>query len=311
MFKTYVGPVEDAANVAYMRPETAQGIFINFKLVQTAMRLRPPFGIAQTGKSFRNEITPGNFIFRTREFEQMEMEFFIMPGTGQEWLDYWVKERKSWYERYGIRTANLRLREHDPKELAHYSQGTFDVEYLYPWDWGELEGIAHRGDYDLKQHEEFSGEELRYYDEATKQHIRCEVIEPAAGATRATLAFLLDAYDEEPDGDETRVVLRFHPAIAPYTAAVLPLQRKPELINFAKEVRAKLRRRFQTTYDETASIGRRYRRQDEIGTPFCITPDFQSLEDQTVTVRHRDDMTQDRVAVDDLIAFLEQHTQLA
>jgi glycyl-tRNA synthetase len=306
MFKTFIGPVEEEAAVAYLRPETAQGIFINFKLVQSAMRLRPPFGIAQLGKSFRNEITPGNFIFRTREFEQMEMEFFVMPGTGLEWLDYWVKERRAWYERYGIRSENLRLRQHTTEELAHYSKATYDVEYSYPFaGWGELEGIAHRGDYDLGQHEEYSGEELRYYDEATKQHIRPEVIEPAAGATRATLAFLLDAYDEEPDGDEMRIVLRFHPAIAPYTAAVLPLQRKPELIDLAKEVRGILRRRFMTAYDETASIGRRYRRQDEIGTPFCITPDFQSLEDRTVTVRDRDSMTQERLPIADLIPWIE------
>jgi len=309
MFKTFIGPVEDEAAVAYLRPETAQGIFINFKLVQTAMRLRPPFGIAQIGKSFRNEITPGNFIFRTREFEQMEMEFFVMPDTGLEWLDYWVKERKGWYERYGIRSDNLRLRQHETQELAHYSKATYDVEYQYPFDWGELEGIAHRGTYDLGQHEQFSGEELRYYDEATKQHILCEVVEPAAGASRATLAFLLDAYDEEPDGEEMRVVLRFHPSIAPYTAAILPLQRKPELVSLAKKIRASLRRRWVTAYDETASIGRRYRRQDEIGTPFCITPDFQSLEDQTVTVRDRDSMSQERLLIADLIPWIERQVE--
>jgi glycyl-tRNA synthetase len=309
MFKTFVGPVENDAAVAYLRPETAQGIFINFKLVQTAMRLKPPFGIAQIGKSFRNEITPGNFIYRTREFEQMEMEFFCMPGTSAEWLQHWVGERKAWYERYGIRSDNLRLREHVQEELAHYSTGTYDVEFKYPFGWGELEGIANRGDYDLGQHEEFSGEDLRYFDEETKQHIRPEVIEPAAGASRATMAFLVDAYDEEPDGNEMRVVLRFHPALAPYKAAVLPLQRKPDLINLAKSIRTTIRRRYVTGYDETGSIGRRYRRQDEIGTPFCITPDFQSLEDGTVTVRDRDDMTQERIAIADLVGWIEERIE--
>ena len=307
MFKTFIGPVEEDAAIAYLRPETAQGIFVNFKLVQTAMRLHPPFGIAQMGKSFRNEITPGNFVYRTREFEQMEMEFFIMPGTGPEWLKFWVNDRKGWYERYGIRPEHLRLREHGIEERSHYSQGTWDIEYLYPFGWGELEGIAHRGDFDLEQHEESSGEDLRWFDEASKEHVRPEVVEPAAGATRATLAFLLDAYDEEQDGNETRVVLRFHPRLSPYTVAVLPLQRKPELTAVADEVRAALRKRFHTTYDETGSIGRRYRRQDEIGTPFCVTPDFQSIEDRAVTVRDRDDMTQERVPIPDLVRWIDDH----
>jgi glycyl-tRNA synthetase len=304
MFKTHVGPVEDAASVAFLRPETAQGIFLNFKSVMTTMRLRPPFGIAQVGKSFRNEITPGNFTYRTREFEQMEMEFFVMPGTAPEWLQFWVGERRAWYEKLGIRADNLRLREHTKEELSHYSRGTFDVEYKYPWGWGELEGIADRGDFDLTQHETHSGEELRYFDEETKQHIKPEVIEPAAGADRAALAFLLDSYDEEQDGNETRVVLRLHPALAPYKAAILPLQRKPELIELAKSIRGKLRKRFMTAYDETGSIGRRYRRQDEVGTPYCITPDFESLEQGTVTVRDRDTMTQERIAIDDLEGWL-------
>ncbi|MSQ23476.1 MAG: glycine--tRNA ligase [Chloroflexi bacterium] len=307
MFKTFIGPVEEDASVAYLRPETAQGIFINFKMVQTAMRLRPPFGIAQIGKSFRNEITPGNFVFRTREFEQMEMEYFVMPNTGPEWLQFWVEERKSWYERYGVRPGNLRLREHGVEERSHYSKGTWDVEYLFPFGWGELEGIAHRGDFDLGQHEEFSGEDLRYFDEATKEHIRPEVVEPAAGLSRATMTFMVDAYDEEQDGNETRVVMRFHPALAPYTVAVLPLQRKEALTSVAAEVRGALRKRFMTTYDETGSIGRRYRRQDEIGTPYCITPDFQSLEDRSVTIRDRDDMTQERVPIADLTHWIEEH----
>jgi glycyl-tRNA synthetase len=306
MFKTFVGPVEEESAVAYLRPETAQGIFINFKQVLSAMRLKPPFGMAQIGKSFRNEITPGNFVFRTREFEQMEMEFFVMPGTAAEWLQFWVKERKGWYERFGIRSSNLRLRQHTLEERAHYARDVYDVEYLFPFDWGELEGIADRGSFDLGEHEKFSGEELRYYDEATKTHVLCEVIEPAAGLSRTALTFLIDAYDEEPDGDETRVVLRFHPFIAPYKAAVLPLQRKPELLTVAQQIRGTLRTRFMTAYDETASIGRRYRRQDEIGTPYCITPDFQSLEDGTVTVRDRDDMTQERIAIADLVNWLDE-----
>ncbi|MBI4214033.1 MAG: glycine--tRNA ligase [Chloroflexi bacterium] len=310
MFKTFIGPVEEDAAVAYLRPETAQGIFTNFRLVQTAMRLRPPFGIAQIGKSFRNEITPGNFVYRTREFEQMEMEFFILPGTGSEWLKYWVDERKAWYERYGVRSSSLRLREHGDEERSHYSQGTWDIEYLYPFGWGELEGIAHRSDFDLAQHEQASGEELRWFDEASKEHIRPEVVEPAAGATRATLAFLLDAYDEEPDGNQTRVVLRFHPHLAPYTVAVLPLQNKVDLTALAAEVRASLRKHFHTAYDETGSIGRRYRRQDEIGTPFCVTPDFQSLEDRSVTVRDRDDMTQERVPLADLVGWIHRHLDI-
>ncbi|MBM2811792.1 MAG: glycyl-tRNA synthetase [Chloroflexi bacterium] len=306
MFKTYVGPVADEASIAYLRPETAQGIFANFKSAMTALRMRPPFGIAQIGKAFRNEITPGNFTFRTREFEQMELEFFIMPGTDAQWFEYWVAQRRAWYEQYGIRGDKLRLYEHPKEALAHYSRGTFDVEYEFPFGWGELEGIANRGDYDLAQHEQFSGEELRYFVEESKQHIRPEVIEPSAGADRATLAFLLDAYDEEPDGNETRVVLRFHPALAPYKAAILPLQRKPDLIALANSIRSGIRNRFMTAYDETGSIGRRYRRQDEIGTPFCVTPDFQSLEDHAVTVRDRDDMTQERIPIADLGDWLEK-----
>lgn len=306
MFKTFIGPVEEEAAVAFLRPETAQGIFINFKLVQTAMRLKPPFGIAQIGKSFRNEITPGNFVFRTLEFEQMEMEYFIMPGTGPGWLKHWVDARRKWYEDYGVRPDNLRLREHGLEERSHYSQGTWDVEYQFPFGWGELEGIAHRGQFDLGQHEQHSGEELRYFDEATKEHVLCEVVEPAAGLTRATMTFLVDAYDEEPDGNETRVVLRFHPKLAPYTVAVLPLQRKEELLRLANDVRSSLRRRFFTAYDETGSIGRRYRRQDEVGTPFCVTPDFQSLEDHAVTIRDRDDMTQERVPIADLEHYIEE-----
>ena len=313
MFKTYVGPVEEEAAIAYLRPETAQGMFVDFKAIVDTMRVKLPFGIAQIGKSFRNEITPGNFIFRTREFEQMEMEYFVRPGTDMEWFDYWVRERYEWYVRYGIRPENLRLRQHEPSELAHYSRCTTDIEYRYPFGWGELEGIANRGDFDLRVHEEHSGEQLRYFDEETREHIRPYVIEPAAGATRSLLAFLLDAYDEERIRDEggkedVRTVLHLHPALAPYKAAVLPLLRnRPPLVELARTVYARLRRHYYVTYDETGAIGRRYRRQDEIGTPYCLTIDYQSLEDQTVTVRDRDSMEQVRVHLEELVPWLSSH----
>ena len=312
MFKTYVGPVEEEAAIAYLRPETAQGMFVDFKAIVDTMRVKLPFGIAQIGKSFRNEITPGNFIFRTREFEQMEMEYFVRPGTDMEWFDYWVRQRYDWYVRYGIRTENLRLRQHEPSELAHYSRCTTDIEYRYPFGWGELEGIANRGDFDLRVHEEHSGEQLRYFDEETREHIRPYVIEPAAGATRSLLAFLLDAYDEEriSEGgkEDVRTVLHLHPALAPYKAAVLPLLRnRPPLVDLAREVYTRLRRHFYVVYDETGAIGRRYRRQDEIGTPYCLTIDFQSLEDQTVTVRDRDTMEQVRVHIEELVPWLAGH----
>jgi glycyl-tRNA synthetase len=314
MFKTYVGPVEDEANVAYLRPETAQGMFVDFKNVLTTMRLKLPFGIAQVGKSFRNEITPGNFIFRTREFEQMEIEYFVRPGTDVEWFAHWSRARHDWYTRFGIRPENLRMRDHEPEELAHYARACVDVEYHYPFGWGELEGIANRGDYDLRQHEEYSGEELRYFDEETREHIRPLVIEPAAGLTRSLLAFLLDAYDEETitegDKEDTRVVLHLHPALAPYKAAVLPLLRnRPPLVELAQEVYRDLRRRYMVAYDETGAIGRRYRRQDEVGTPYCITIDFQSLEDRTVTVRDRDSMEQIRLPIDELGAWIAGHLE--
>ncbi|HLI25515.1 MAG TPA: glycine--tRNA ligase [Chloroflexota bacterium] len=313
MFKTYVGPVEEEAAIAYLRPETAQGMFVDFKAIVDTMRVKLPFGIAQIGKSFRNEITPGNFIFRTREFEQMEMEYFVRPGTDMEWFDYWVRERYEWYVRYGIRPENLRLRQHEPSELAHYSRCTTDIEYRYPFGWGELEGIANRGDFDLRVHEEHSGEQLRYFDEETREHVRPYVIEPAAGATRSLLAFLLDAYDEERIRDEggkedVRTVLHLHPALAPYKAAVLPLLRnRPPLVELARTVYARLRRHYYVTYDETGAIGRRYRRQDEIGTPYCLTIDYQSLEDQTVTVRDRDSMEQVRVHLEELVPWLSSH----
>ena len=305
MFKTFVGPVEETASVAYLRPETAQGIFINFKNVLQFSRKKPPFGIAQTGKSFRNEITPGNFIFRTREFEQMEMEFFVPPAEAPRWYAFWKGERRDWYERLGLRSDHLRLREHEADELSHYSSGTADVEYLFPIGWSELEGIANRGDFDLTQHAQHSGEKLEFFDQSTGERYVPHVIEPAAGADRAALAFLVDAYDEEQVEGESRTVLRLHPRLAPVKAAVLPLVRKDGQPELAQEVRGLLRSRMQTEYDEGGSIGRRYRRQDEIGTPYCVTIDHQSLEDRTVTVRDRDSLAQERVAVDELAETLE------
>src|SRR5690348_11942195 len=300
MFKTTIGPVEEAGSVAYLRPETAQGIFINFKNVLQFSRKKPPFGIAQVGKSFRNEITPGNFVFRTREFEQLEMEYFVPPAQAGEFYDYWKHERNAWYQRLGIRPDNLRLREHDPDELYHYSSGTADVEYLFPIGWSELEGIANRGQFDLTQHAEFSGEKLEYFDQASGERYVPAVIEPAAGADRATLAFLVDAYDEDEVEGQTRTVLKLHPRLSPVKVAVLPVVRKDGLPEVAQEVFATLRGRMQAEYDEGGSIGKRYRRQDEIGTPFGVTIDHQTLEDRTVTIRDRDTLAQERVAIDEL-----------
>jgi glycyl-tRNA synthetase len=302
MFETTVGPVKESGSIAYLRPETAQGIFINFKNVLQFSRKKPPFGIAQIGKSFRNEITPGNFIFRTREFEQMEMEFFVPPAEAQRWYEYWCGERRAWYERLGIRPDHLRLRAHDDDELSHYSSGTSDVEYLFPIGWSELEGIANRGDFDLTQHTEFSGEKLEYFDQATNERYVPHVIEPAAGADRATLAFLVDAYDEEEIEGETRTVLKLHPRLAPIKVAVLPLVRKDGQPELAREAVGLLKALFQTEYDESGSIGKRYRRHDEIGTPWCVTIDHESLENRTVTVRDRDSLGQERVAIEDLPA---------
>ncbi len=304
MFKTFVGPVEESASVAYLRPETAQGIFVNFKNVLQFSRKKPPFGIAQVGKSFRNEITPGNFIFRTREFEQMEMEFFVAPETAADWYAHWKQARFDWYTTLGIRADHLQLREHDPDELSHYSSGTADVEYLFPIGWSELEGIANRGNFDLTQHAEYSGEKLEYFDPQTKERYVPHVIEPAAGADRATLAFLVDAYDEDELGGELRTVLKLHPRLAPVKVAVLPLVRKDGQPEVAREIVATLRGRMQTEYDEGGSIGKRYRRQDEIGTPYCVTVDHQTLEDRTVTVRDRDSLAQERIAIDELADLL-------
>ncbi len=314
MFKTYVGPVEDDASVAYLRPETAQGIFVNFANVQTTTRKKPPFGIAQIGKSFRNEITPGNFVFRTREFEQMEMEYFVPPEDGAQWYEYWCQERFRWYTDLGIPKDQLRLRPHATEELSHYSAGTSDVEFLYPWGWGELEGIANRTDYDLTQHTRFSGQDLSYYDQEHDRRYLPHVIEPAAGADRATLAFLLAAYEEEDvdngkGGTEKRTVLRLHPRLAPIKVAVLPLSKNERLVPVADEVAGRLRSELMIDVDVAGSIGRRYRRQDEVGTPLCVTVDFDTLDDRAVTIRDRDSMTQERVPIDDLLDELRKRLQ--
>jgi glycyl-tRNA synthetase len=327
MFETTIGPVKESGATAYLRPETAQGIFVNFKNVLQFSRKRPPFGIAQVGKSFRNEITPGNFIFRTREFEQMEMEFFVPPDEAASWFEHWLKERERWYTALGIRPDHLRLRAHEQDELSHYSSGTSDVEYLFPIGWSELEGIANRGNFDLTQHTKFSGEKLEYFDQTTGERYVPHVIEPAAGADRATLAFLVDAYDEEvvqstnaADGagtgaedakstGETRTVLRLHPRIAPIKAAVLPLVKKDGQPELAQKVHRALRGRpgvGMVEYDESGSIGKRYRRQDEIGTPFCLTIDHQSSEDGTITLRERDSLAQERLPIEGIAEEIER-----
>jgi glycyl-tRNA synthetase len=313
MFKTFMGPVEDDAAVTYLRPETAQGIFVNFDNVLQSMRLKLPFGIAQIGKSFRNEITPGNFTFRTREFEQMEIEFFVVPGTDEEWHQKWIDERFAWYPRYGMRKENVRLREHEKDELAHYAKRTADIEYLFPMGWSELEGVANRTDFDLKQHSAFSGKALEYFDEESKQKLTPYVIEPSAGADRATLAFLVDAYHEEEVRGEKRVVLRFHHELAPIKIAVLPLLKKNDrIVETAKKLSVDLRKRWYAVYDDTASIGRLYRRQDEVGTPFCVTVDVQTVgdekapADEQVTIRDRDTMEQVRVSMTSLEPVMEK-----
>ncbi len=306
MFQTTVGPVREEGATVYLRPETAQGIFLNFKHYLQFSRKKPPFGIAQIGKSFRNEITPGNFVFRTREFEQMEMEFFVPPDQAPRWFEHWVAERLDWYIRLGIRSDHLRLRPHEHDELSHYSSATSDVEYLFPIGWSELEGIANRGDFDLRAHAEHSGQKLEYVDTASGARYVPHVIEPAAGADRATLAFLVDAYDEDEIEGEARTVLRLHPLIAPIKVAVLPLVKKDGQPELAREIYRDLRERLQAEYDEGGAIGRRYRRQDEIGTPWAVTVDHRSLEDRTVTVRDRDTLAQERIAIGDLADELER-----
>jgi glycyl-tRNA synthetase len=308
MLRTFVGPVQDDAATVYLRPETAAGIFVNFENVLTTTRRKLPFGVGQIGKSFRNEITPRNFIFRTREFEQMEIEYFCRPEDSVALHAKWIEDRMAWYERFGMKRDRLRLRAHATEELSHYSSATSDVEYLFPIGWAELEGIAHRGDFDLTQHAKFSGKELNYFDDERGEHIVPHVIEPSLGVDRCTLAFLADAYDEELDEKgEKRTVLHLHPAIAPIKVAVLPLSRNEKLTPTARDIAARLRKHWMVQYDDAQSIGRRYRRQDEIGTPFCVTVDFQTVEeDQAVTIRERDSMAQVRVPIEGLVEALRE-----
>jgi glycyl-tRNA synthetase len=311
MFKTSMGPVEDEGSTVYLRPETAQGMFVDYATVQQAARLKIPFGIAQIGKSFRNEITPGNFIFRTREFEQMEMEYFVEPGTDEKWFEYWIDERFKWYRDLGIRPERLRIRPHEPDELAHYAKAASDVEYEFPFGWSELEGIANRTDFDLQQHQRFSGQDLTYYDQEHDRRYLPYVVEPASGVDRALLAFLVDAYrvDEAPSAKgelEKRTVLGLHRDLAPIKVAVLPLSRNEALVPEARRVHDMVKPRWMSSFDDAGAIGRRYRRQDEVGTPFCVTVDFDSLTDRQVTVRERDSMAQDRIPIDNLVSYLSE-----
>ena len=315
LLKTYLGPVEDEEGLHYLRPETAQGIFVNFLNVMAAARRKPPFGIGQVGKSFRNEITPGNFIFRTREFEQMEMEFFVEPGTDEQWHEYWLQERWQWYVDLGLRAENLRFYEHPKEKLSHYSKRTVDIEYRFGFggsEWAELEGVANRTDFDLTTHSKHSGVDLSYFDQDKGTRWTPYVIEPAAGLTRATLAFLLDAYaeDEAPNAKgqpERRTVLRLDPRLAPVKVAVLPLSRNPDLSPKARDLAQQLRRDWNVEFDDAGAIGRRYRRQDEVGTPYCVTVDFESLQDDAVTVRERDSMRQERIGIDRVSGWLREH----
>jgi glycyl-tRNA synthetase len=312
MLKTYLGPVEDESGMVYLRPETAQGIFVNFKNVYQSARRKPPFGIGQIGKSFRNEITPGNFIFRTREFEQMEMEFFVVPGTDEEWHEYWIKNRMDWYTGLGLSADNLRLYEHPKEKLSHYSTRTVDIEYKFGFQgsqWGELEGIANRTDFDLKTHSEKSGVDLSFFDQAANERFFPYVIEPAAGLTRSLMAFLIEAYDEDEapntkGGVDKRIVLRLDNRLAPVKVAVLPLSRNADLSPKARDLSAQLRQSWNVDFDDAQAIGKRYRRQDEIGTPFCITVDFDTLEDDAVTIRSRDTMAQERVSLSQVESWL-------
>ncbi|HKO23900.1 MAG TPA: glycine--tRNA ligase [Chloroflexota bacterium] len=310
MFKTFMGPVEDDAAVVYLRPETAQGIFVNFQNVRTVTRKRLPFGIAQIGKSFRNEISPGNFFYRSREFEQMECEYFVPPAQASDAYRAWINERYTWYLDLGIKPQSLRRREHEPSELSHYSAGTTDVEFLFPWGWGELEGIANRTDFDLRRHGEFSGKDLAYVDDVTGERYVPYVVEPAGGVDRAALAFLCDAYDEAEVKGEQRTFLRLDKRLAPYKVAVLPLSKRESLTGVAREIERMLRPHWMIIYDETQSIGRRYARQDEIGTPFCVTVDFDTLEDRAVTIRERDSMLQDRVPIAELVPALREKLEI-
>lgn len=302
MFKTFMGPVEDSAHVVFLRPETAQGIYVNFHNVREAARRKLPFGIAQIGKAFRNEITPGNFIFRTREFEQMEMQYFVKPGEDEKWFEYWKEKRMQWYQRLGLQKDKLRFHEHAPDELAHYAKAAFDIEYEFPFGWNEIEGIHNRTDFDLSRHQEFSGKDLRYFDDQTKERFIPYIIETSIGCDRTLLTCLVDAYTEE----EERVVLKLSPAIAPIKAAVLPLVKRDGMPEIAKKIVDEIRGDYRIFYDEAGSIGRRYRRMDEAGTPFCITVDSQTLEDKTVTVRERDTMAQERVHINEIKTYLDE-----
>ncbi len=309
MFKTYVGPVEDSSAVVYLRPETAQGIFVNFLNVQSASRQKLPFGIAQIGKAFRNEINTKNFLFRTREFEQMEMQFFVKPGTDVEWFEYWREQRMNWFVNLGMPREKLNWHQHEPGKLAHYAKDAYDIEFAFPFGWGEIEGIHNRTNFDLSRHEEFSGKSMKYFDEESKEKFTPFIIETSAGASRSTMAFLVNAYNEEEaptaeGGVETRVVLKFHPKLAPIKAAIFPLVNRDGMPEIAKNIEQELRPRMRVFYDDSGAVGRRYRRQDEIGTPFCVTVDSETLENQTVTVRDRDSMTQERVAIDKLSQYL-------
>ena len=311
MFKTFVGPVEDAGAVVYLRPETAQGIFVNFLNVQSSSRQKIPFGIAQIGKAFRNEINTKNFLFRTREFEQMEMQFFVKPGSDVEWFGYWKEQRIAWFRNLGMRTDRLQFHQHEPDKLAHYAKDAYDIEYLFPFGWGEIEGIHNRAAWDLSRHEEFSGKTMKYFDEQTKEKYTPFVIETSAGASRSFMAFLVDAYTEEeaPTADgkmDLRVVMRFNPKLAPVKAAVFPLVNRDGMPDIARRIEADLRPHMRVFYDDSGAVGRRYRRQDEVGTPFCLTVDSQTLQDQTVTVRERDSMKQERIAAERLLGFLRE-----
>ncbi len=306
MFKTFMGPAEDSSTQVYLRPETAQGIFVNFANILNSTRMRPPFGIAQIGKAFRNEITPGNSIFRLREFEQMELEYFVPPAEEMKWLDYWKEQRLEWYLALGIRREHLRLRAHAKDELAHYARGAFDVEYEFPFGWSELEGIAARGDFDLAAHQKASGKDLSYFDDIIRERYLPHVVEPSAGVDRSLLTVLIDAYHEEQVRDEQRVVLKLHPSVAPVQVAILPLSRKEPLMASAQAVEHELRPFFRTEYDDTQSIGKRYRRQDEIGTPYAVTIDFETATDQSATIRSRDEMSQVRVPLTGLRQALQE-----
>ncbi len=315
MFRTFIGPVEDAGSVVYLRPETAQGIYVNFLNVQAASRLKIPFGIAQVGKAFRNEINTKNFLFRTREFEQMEMQFFVKPGSDVEWFTYWKEQRMQWFIGLGMTREKLRWHQHEPDKLAHYAKDAYDIEYDFPFGWGEIEGVHNRTDFDLSKHEEYSGKSMKYFDEQTKEKYTPYIIETSAGASRSFMAFLVDAYREEeaPTADggvETRVVLRFHPRLAPLKAAVFPLVNRDGMPEIARKIEAAVRPHFRVFYDDSGAVGRRYRRQDEAGTPFCFTVDSQTLQDQTVTVRDRDTMKQERIGTDAIVRYLGDRLHL-